>query len=473
MKDTNTTPTGSPAEPESGLPSDQKLTLWQKLKKPFRLKVNLPNGAVAESAAAESEAEVEAEAPKKEEKKKAKPKKIQRSKPQRARAAKPVKKKTKKDTDSKKGPIAIISISTVLLAGAVVAGIMIFRSMGTIDSQFEKAEKYVADQKYDNAIEVYNNLLTEGSDEEVTRAYLGLADAYVQKEDVDSAVANLQVGYGITQDARLSDKIQELAPEIAEEEPDAPPPEDQVITFSDPSFGKMIHQALSIPESESILQKDLDKVRSLKIIGDTHSVANDALPIINTSEGYTIGGQLFTAHGDITSLDDLQYFQNLTKLTIGYNSISDVSGLSKANSLEMLGLYANNIGDLSVLSGMKELKWLYLYHNNISDLSPLSELTELRHLYLQHNSITDLTPLASLSKLEELFVDNNRITDISTVAKLQGLRFFSAKNNEIRDISPISGLTSLTDVSFVGNPVGDYSPAASVANVNKSFGRPM
>jgi len=480
LKETNTNPAGSSIESEDGLPEEQKLTLWQKLKGPFRFKVNLRNdkeqAELSDDTASPGDTQEtggEEAAPAKEKKRKpekpAKPKKVKKPK-----AAKPKKKKTANSDKEKgkKGLIAIISISTVLLAGAVVAGIMIFRSMGSIDSQFQKAEKYMASEKYDDAIAVYNKLTAEGSDGEVTRAYLGLADAYVQKEDVESAVANLQVGYGLTKDEQLSNKIQELAPE-ASDPLSAAPPGDRVIDFSDPQFDKMVRMALNIPVSQTILQKDLDKVRSLKIIGSTHAVANSPLPVINTSDGYSINGELFTERGGITSLDDLRYFSNLTKLTIGYNSISDVSGLSDAGSLEMLGLYANNVGDLSVVADLHELKWLYVYHNNISDLSPLSGLSGLRHLYVQYNQITDLTPLSGLNSLEELFVDNNRISDISAVAQLKKLRFFSAKNNQISDISPIAGLQSLSDVSFLGNPVSDYAPAASVNNVNNSFGRVM
>ena len=475
---------------EADAPKAKKMSLWEKLKKPFRFKVQLAvvpkNPASGESKNATSsdvreqdQAEPEGKKKKIKAKKEKKPKEKKEKKPKVKKEKKPKAKKEKKprakkaekaandEAGGKKRRIpmlAIIIAAAVVLVGAVVAGILLLRTPDTPESRLAKAVGAAEAGKYDKAIGIYNKLIED--ELLVVDSYLGQAEAYVAMEDTESAIVKLKAGFEATGDTQLKDRLAELSPDSVPELVE-PPPSDVVITFSDASFEKMIRMALDIPNGGNITQKDLDTVRNLKIYGNSHAVINETLPAFNTNDGYTIDGQLYTDRGTIKSLADIQYFRKMTKLSIGYNQINSLNGLEGAGSLEMLGLYSNQVRDISVLAQVKNLKWLYLYHNNIQDVSPLSGHTALRQLYLQYNNISDISPLAGLTQLQELSVDYNNISDISVVSKLTKLRFFSAKYNQISDISPVAEVDALTDVFFEGNPVADFSPAADMHNVSQ------
>ena len=63
---------------------------------------------------------------------------------------------------------------------------------------------------------------------------------------------------------------------------------------------------------------------------------------------------------------------SLTYLTLGSNSISDISVLSGLTSLTDLGLGNNSITDISALRGLTSLWHLYLESNpNLSNIQPL------------------------------------------------------------------------------------------------------
>lgn len=488
MADEASTPNTEPVDTtENSEPAARPLTFWQKLRSPFRFKIQFVPKSQSDAARDDS-AEVVSEQKKDKKTRKSKqPKqpKEKKSKPPKEKKAKPVKKekpakKGKKaaaadggEPVKKKLPIVIIIIAAVLLVGAAISVFMIFRSQTSPESQLNKANKYVQEQKFEDAIEIYNTLISK--DAVAVEAYLGLADAYVGMEDSSSAILKLEVGYQTTQDARLSERLAALAPDADTSdtpEPSAETPDDTVVTFQDAAFESMLRLALEIPATRDILQKDLNTVRSLKIVGGTHAVVNQSLAVKNEKDGYTINGTFYAERGGIKSLDDLKQFKNLTKLTICYNSISDISGLRYTPSMQLLGLYANDISDISAITGLTNLKWLYLYNNRISSLSALSELSGLQQLYVQYNDISDLTPVKNLSALQELFVDYNNITDIAVIENLMNLHFFSAKYNHITDIAPVAHVPSLTDVSFIGNPVADYSPANKIPNVNQSFASP-
>ena len=70
---------------------------------------------------------------------------------------------------------------------------------------------------------------------------------------------------------------------------------------------------------------------------------------------------------------------SLESLTLGNNSITDISALSGLTSLESLALNDNSITDISPLSGLRSLTRLRLESNlNLSDIRPLLDNTDFR-----------------------------------------------------------------------------------------------
>jgi Leucine-rich repeat (LRR) protein len=91
----------------------------------------------------------------------------------------------------------------------------------------------------------------------------------------------------------------------------------------------------------------------------------------------------------------------------------------KFNNLNKLNLYWNYISDISILDkeNYKELKELNLGKNEISDISILEKVNfnELNKLDLSQNRISDINVLekSNLKKLKELNLKSNNISNIS------------------------------------------------------------
>ena len=110
---------------------------------------------------------------------------------------------------------------------------------------------------------------------------------------------------------------------------------------------------------------------------------------------------------------------NLTQLSLGSNSIIDISALSGLTNLTSLYLAGNSISDISAVAGLTSLTDLGLYSNSIIDISAVSGLTNLTQLSLGSNSISDVSPLENLTSLTELYIGGNPIEDLAPLRRLK------------------------------------------------------
>lgn len=105
--------------------------------------------------------------------------------------------------------------------------------------------------------------------------------------------------------------------------------------------------------------------------------------------------------------------------------------------IERLYLHDNEISNMEGLQYFKNLSQLYLQHCQIEDIAPLSGLNKLTSLYLSYNNIKDIDALSELTKLEHLDLSGNSISDIEPLSDLQKIYSLSLSDNEIVDISPL------------------------------------
>ncbi len=77
----------------------------------------------------------------------------------------------------------------------------------TEDKMLEKAEDLMDDQQYEEALELYEDILDD--DEECVEAYLGMADCYGSLGKTGQVISILEKGYEKTNDAALGQKIQD------------------------------------------------------------------------------------------------------------------------------------------------------------------------------------------------------------------------------------------------------------------------
>lgn len=175
----------------------------------------------------------------------------------------------------------------------------------------------------------------------------------------------MQKGFKITGDDRLQEEINRLQSvmeaqnntESIKEETKDTVLEDFVIQWKDPVFEGKVREALNIPTGD-IMASQLEQIYALRILGNSHVDVNDdtlgPYGFCTCTDGhldsyYDIDGISFKERGDITSLDDIVYFTNLTDLTIIANHITDASPVLQLTNLEHIILAANDITNFDII----------------------------------------------------------------------------------------------------------------------------
>ena len=157
---------------------------------------------------------------------------------------------------------------------------------------------------------------------------------------------------------------------------------------------------------------------------------------------------------DITGIEQCE---NLGRLTLWYNEISDISPLADLSSLWYLDLDENLVSDLSPLSGLPALLVLYASYNPINDLSPLADISSLRYLFLDGIEASDWEPLSHLTSMIVLSAESNGISHVASFAEMESLSALYLSRNEITDPSQLSVLENLCMLDLSNNQIQDAS----------------
>lgn len=107
----------------------------------------------------------------------------------------------------------LISASIVLMLAASL-GVFIFGRNGAgYEEKLEQAGIYLENRDYDNAIAIYNRIISENRT--CAEAYVGLSEAYFAKNNTDKALEVLEKGARNTDnDDTIMDKKSELFPDL-------------------------------------------------------------------------------------------------------------------------------------------------------------------------------------------------------------------------------------------------------------------
>lgn len=189
---------------------------------------------------------------------------------------------------------------------------------------------------------------------------------------------------------------------------------------------------------------------------------------------------LSISDSEITSLEDLVFFPNLTSLEINnmtlknldgvenckklktffnyYASVEDWSRLSELNMLERVTSFSSKTDFENLIDAIKNietLKTLELENVKVNgNMNKLSEMKgKLKSLIIRNAGIIKIEGLDNfVDSLTLLRLDNNKIEDISYLSKFVNLKDLQLSNNKIKNILPLSSLTSLTYLNLRGNP---------------------
>ena len=96
---------------------------------------------------------------------------------------------------------------------------------------------------------------------------------------------------------------------------------------------------------------------------------------------------------------------DITELDLGFNELTDISGIKIFKNVIILWLNRNKIKDISVLNNLRKLKQLYLWKNEIKDISVIQylnnlELLDIDNLELESDQINYIKSLKNFKELK-------------------------------------------------------------------------
>ena len=105
------------------------------------------------------------------------------------------------------------------VSAALIVGVNLFRApASSLSRQLELGQRYIEEQDYESAIIAFNQVLE--IDPKNVDAYLGLAEAYVGMNDLQTAVNILQKGYDLTGDETMKEKLDEVQMQLDQSDQD-------------------------------------------------------------------------------------------------------------------------------------------------------------------------------------------------------------------------------------------------------------
>lgn len=108
----------------------------------------------------------------------------------------------------KKTIIAFIAVLVLLIGVGMALAMNLGQGKIDIAEQLSLGEKYLLEMKYEKAILAFSDVIKV--DPKNVRAYLGLAEAYVGKGDIDKAIKTLEKGLELTGDDKIKENLERL-----------------------------------------------------------------------------------------------------------------------------------------------------------------------------------------------------------------------------------------------------------------------
>jgi hypothetical protein len=220
----------------------------------------------------------------------------------------------------------------------------------------------------------------------------------------------------------------------------------------------------------------------------------------------TITKMNISGNSEITTLNPLKWFFNLTTLYASSTKITDFTPLSQVIELEELDISDNAVENIDFLSNLSQLHSVNLQNTRVSSLKPLENKPGLKFIYADSSRVNDESafdfreknqdcivvyktrdlenwwknlPIAwkeyftelegcdspptkeqlhEILYLDSLIIRNNsRISDLSPVTMIRGLRKLIIAGTSVNNLQPLTQLKELEELQCSQSPVGDLT----------------
>lgn len=147
---------------------------------------------------------------------------------------------------------------------------------------------------------------------------------------------------------------------------------------------------------------------------------------------------------DIIKLKLLEqnHLQDVEKLFIEYNKLTNISGLNNFPNLRYLSINTNLIKNLQYFYNLKYLEELYMNDNKLTTLKDLPSLPSLSILSIMDNKLINLK-LPDLPNIYYLSANYNKINTLLDLPYLKSLKILMIGNNNLITLNGIQNLPNL------------------------------
>jgi len=207
----------------------------------------------------------------------------------------------------------------------------------------------------------------------------------------------------------------------------------------------------SILEQYGIYEEDLEKIRSVLIMGNR---------VVTSEQEIQMEEYLMEALVD----GEEKMILKETGETLEDGTIEDLSFLSQLPKLRSLIFVNQRAAQIPELEGNKVRK-VEFYYCDFTNLEPVRGWSSLKYFTIHHCLFKDLSPLAGCPLVSGSITSNPNLRTLDGLSSdtLQYLMFDASQKT---DVSALAGCTALEEVQMTGE-VSDLAPLATCKNLKK------
>jgi Leucine-rich repeat (LRR) protein len=213
------------------------------------------------------------------------------------------------------------------------------------------------------------------------------------------------------------------------------------VQFKEPLIEQAVRAQLGKDETEGITEEELLSVREIYIFGNEVSKTEEAF-----FDG--LGGRRRdTPRGTLMTLEDVKLLPNLEMLYVNYQTLTDISPISKLEYLTTVHLRHTFVEDISALSNMKQLSNVILFDTHVADVSALSSCPALYSLDVGETLVTSLDSLPEHAGLKVLSFMQTALSSIDGIERFANLEQLDLSFTGLEDLTPLIAMPKLSIVS--------------------------
>lgn len=184
-------------------------------------------------------------------------------------------------------------------------------------------------------------------------------------------------------------------------------------------------------------------------------------------EAQKIKGALFLINHKISTLEGIQYFENIERLYASDNPIETIPQLSELKNLISVDLSDTRLIKLPPIDSLVHLKQLSIHDNELKSLPSFAHLNKLEKLVAYNNQLERLPQFSSQNILHHLDLSNNPIHIEEEIYKYPHLQNLILSDIGLNHFVSLNPLTELIRVNFSSNNFSEIPEINELNNLEE------